>query len=174
MPEPGDLAAQCLDLLGIRNRVSPGNPVSIGKHARFVYQHLPLTTRLREVAGPANRHLPFRAVGQDEEDDARDVEILDEQRLAQPAHKRLAPGHEAVVGIVGNDHANVQVRPFIGRAGGVGAVEGGGEDVGVGLAGGGEAVEDELMVSGRPFLAVHSVSPPVIYWNRARRIHCML
>lgn len=144
MPEPHDLPAQRLTLLDrLRNRVSAGNPVSkVLKDAGLVHQRPPRAVRLGEVAGPVDGQLPLRPVGQDEEQDAGEVEVLDEQRLAQLPYERLAPGDEVVVGVVGNDHAEVEVGPCVGRAAGVGAEEDGGEDVGIGLAGGDEAIEN--------------------------------
>ena len=76
-----------------------------------------------ELALPAKRKFNFGPIGKNAENNVWQVEVFQEHRLTQQSDKRLAPGDEVLVSLIGGDQAKIKVGVCISRAPGIGAEE---------------------------------------------------
>ena len=141
VPEPLHLAPELLDLLN-RIRLTAHEGDARQDAVRIMDGPMRPAAGLRHRGGIGDGQLPVRSIGQDEEDRVVLVEVLDLQRLAEPADQDLAIGPDRVALAIGGHHAQVNVRVGIGRTGSVGSGQVAGRDPLVGPAGIGEALEE--------------------------------
>ncbi len=154
VPEPGQLASQCRYA-----RVGRGRLIRRRRAGQqpFLVQQTPVrfAQQLADLLLRDEAEFHFRAVGQNEKEHVRQVELLREQRLAQLPGERPRVGGEVVVGVVGCHQNQVDVGVGVGRAASVGADQQGRGDARVVPAGDDKAINDPLYVRRQQFLSVH-------------------
>ena len=158
MPEPIQHATERLSLAGAIG-FAPGKLCT--REDSFLVQEGHERANIMDLMQPTRapeEELGLGAIGQDEEHDALEPEVLQEERLTQLLDDGRSPGHDLLVRLIRRDEAEIEVRVFVRFASGVGAPEEGSDDPLVRRTQVHESLDQDVVIRRRSLDQAHSRS----------------